>query len=352
VTPAAGRDDPRLAALARDLLEGQQMAPRSTSSAGRSFGPSFGALGAVAALLAALVTHPGCRRNPSKLDPADGGKGSDDTSRDPAALAGRFDRQCVAGNMESCRNLGVMYAEGKGVTADRRRAAALWGQACDGGNQSGCNALALALAEGLGVDRDPARAVATYQKACDGGYTMACRNLGMMLRDGAGVPADLPRAQALLDKACQGGVPFACTNLGDLVARQTTSAKDPRWFKAIDHYKAGCDAGDPTGCRQIGLAYLSGNTSLPKSANAAAVWLDRACVPDDPVACRVLGVMRIQGVGVRQDVERGKQSLGRACAAHDDEACRLLKEGVVDAGSGSGAGSAGSGTGSAGSAHP
>ena len=48
-------------------------------------------------------------------------------------------------------------------------------------------------------------------------------------------------------------------------------------------------------------------------------------MPDDPVACRLLGVMVVQGVGVTKDVERGKQLLTRACDAKDDEACRIVK---------------------------
>ena len=48
-------------------------------------------------------------------------------------------------------------------------------------------------------------------------------------------------------------------------------------------------------------------------------------MPDDPVACRVLGAMVLSGTGVPRDPERGKQLLTRACDAKDDEACRLVK---------------------------
>ena len=105
--------------------------------------------------------------------------------------------------------------------------------------------------------------------------------------------------------------------VGDLAAR-------------ADRPQAGCDAGDPTSCRQLGVAYLEGR-GLPKSTSAAAVWLERACMPDDPAACRLLGLMRIQGTGVPRDVDRGRQLLVRACAAKDDEACRAVK--ALDAGS-------------------
>jgi TPR repeat protein len=70
----------------------------------------------------------------------------------------------------------------------------------------------------------------------------------------------------------------------------------------------------------------------------------------------LLGLMVLQGVGVTRDLERGRQLLGRACDAKDDEACRVLKianealshdAGVPDlAGSGSDAGSAAHATGS------
>ena len=204
------------------------------------------------------------------------------------------------------------------------------------------------LAEGIGVDKNPTRATEVYAKACDGGMKLACRNLGLMYRDGRGVPADPGKADQLLDKACHANVPFACKNAGDLDAMMAT----PRWKQAISHYKLGCDSGDPTACRQIGIMYLEGK-GLPKSSTAAAVWLERACLPDDPIACRVLGQMVVQGVGVARDVERGKQLLTRACDAKDDEACRILKQapdavpgdGGVAEPSGSGSSAAASGSG-------
>jgi TPR repeat protein len=272
-----------------------------------------------ALLVAMFAVATGCGKPAKAPIPEDASPG--DGGIDPVELAGAFDRKCVGGDLEACRNLGVMYAEGTGVSPDPRRATVLFGQACNGGNLPACYHLALALAEGMGVDRQPAKAVEVYQKACDGGYKLACRNLGLMLRDGRGVPADLVRADALLDKACKGGVPFACTYAGDLDASRATKGGAARYKEMLAHYKQGCDAGDPTACRQIGIAYLEGR-GLTKSTSAAAVWLERACMPDDPVACRVLGIMKLHGTGVPRDVERGKQMLKRACDAKDDEACR------------------------------
>jgi TPR repeat protein len=238
---------------------------------------------------------------------------------DPIEQAGRLDHQCAGKDLEACRKLAVMYAEGTGVSPDPKRATALFSQACAGGNLPACNHLALAVAE-----TQPVRAIEAYQKACDGGYKLACRNLGLMFRDGRGVAVDLPRAAALLDKACKGAVPLACTSAGDLDAIRASKGGAPRYREMVAHYKQGCDTGDPTACRQIGLAYLDGR-GVTRSPSAAALWLERACMPDDPVGCRVLGAMKVQGTGVPREIERGRLLLVRACDAKDDEACRLLK---------------------------
>lgn len=270
-----------------------------------------------ALLVAILVLAPACSSKSLHLPPEDAA--GSDSGIDPIEQAGRLDHQCAGKDLEACRKLAVMYMEGTGVSPDPKRATALFSQACSGGNLPACNHLALAIAE-----TQPARAVDAYQKACEGGYKLACRNLGLMLRDGRGVAIDLARAAGLLDKACKGGVPLACTSAGDLDAMRGSKGGGTRYREMIAHYKQGCETGDPTACRQIGLAFVDGR-GVPRSASAAALWLERACMADDPIGCRVFGVMKLQGTGVPRDVGRARQLLVRACDAKDDEACRALK---------------------------
>ena len=70
-----------------------------------------------------------------------------DGGLDRAAITAEYDRSCVAGDFEACRNLGAIYQGGLGVVKDARRATALFAQACNGGNVASCNHLAVALAQ-------------------------------------------------------------------------------------------------------------------------------------------------------------------------------------------------------------
>ena len=220
-----------------------------------------------------------------------------------------------------------MYAEGTGVSPDPRRATALFGQACNGGNLSACNHLALALAEGIGVERSPTKAVEVYQKACDGGYKLACRNLGL---HAARRPrrARRPRARrALLDKACKGGVPFACTNAGDLDAMLAAKggAGALQAERSRTTSRAAMPAIRPRAVRSASRTSKAG--ACRSRPRAAAVWLERACMPDDPVACRVLGADEAAGHRRRRATSSAASRCStRACDAKDDEACRMLKD--------------------------
>jgi TPR repeat protein len=116
------------------------------------------ALGLVA-VVAALGL--GCKK---KQDRPAAGPPAVTTDARPAVAAAltALETGCAGDDPEACRNLGVIYAEGKGVVADPARAAGYYRQACDRGNAAGCNNLGLVTmtgAGGRGRRRRRARAV-------------------------------------------------------------------------------------------------------------------------------------------------------------------------------------------------
>jgi tetratricopeptide (TPR) repeat protein len=76
----------------------------------------------------------------------------------------------------------------------------LFQRACDAGNTPGCNDLGLAYAQGRGVPKDEKRAADLYQQACDKGGPNACLNLGLMYARGGAVTRDETRAATLFQR--------------------------------------------------------------------------------------------------------------------------------------------------------
>jgi Sel1 repeat len=77
----------------------------------------------------------------------------------------RNQKGCDGGDAQGCFNLGLMYANGEGVTQDKARAAQLFQQACDGGDVDGCRDLGLMYHRGDGVPQDKAKATRLFQRA-------------------------------------------------------------------------------------------------------------------------------------------------------------------------------------------
>ena len=217
--------------------------------------------------------------------------------------AKQLDEACAKNDVEACRNLGVMYAQGRGVERNVERAIALFRIGCDAGNAPACNNLGLLLAENVGDA--PSDSEDAYRKACDGGSALGCRNLGLVLsrRD----PPDTDGARAAFTRACDAELPPACTNLGLLAS---AAHEDDR---AVQLFQGACDAGDPVGCRYMGMAYLTGR-GMPRGTAPARVWLDRACAGGDGAGCLVQA-------SLEQDPQKKESLRSRACSLGFREAC-------------------------------
>jgi TPR repeat protein len=164
--------------------------------------------------------------------------------------------QCTRGQPDSCNNLGAMYAQGKGVPRDERRAPALYKQACDGGLLMACNNLATAYFYGEGVAMDRDHSAAIYETTCNAGYPQSCAGLALAYSNGWGKPRDKVHAFALYDEACQGGLSDSCTGVAGAYAYGEGVPKDEA--RAIGLYKRACDGGEAQACGNLGLMYEHG----------------------------------------------------------------------------------------------
>ena len=110
------------------------------------------------------------------------------------------------GDADAQFNLGVMYANGKGVLKDDKQAVKWYQKAADQGYAPAQYNLGLMYAngEGDGVLKDDKQAVKWYQKAADQGYASAQYNLGVRYAKGRGVLKDMTKAKYWIKKAYEG----------------------------------------------------------------------------------------------------------------------------------------------------
>jgi hypothetical protein len=97
--------------------------------------------------------------------------------------------------------LGVLYAEGKGVTASDLIAFAWFQRAAEQGVAGAQYNLGVSFAEGLGTRRDDTSAAKWFRRAADQGMPYAQLNLGLLYSTGRGVPQDNVEAVKWLELA-------------------------------------------------------------------------------------------------------------------------------------------------------
>ena len=218
-----------------------------------------------------------------------------DTERDSVAV---LQRACDLQSGSGCATLAFLYATGKAVAKDDKKAATLYKKSCELGDPQGCYNAALMAQSARGSKEDLARAVADYQEACDLGSSPSCTNLGFLYERGIGVKENKTQAVALYRRGCEG---FSCT-LPNL-----------------------------NGCVNVGRAYRDG-IGVEKDETKAAEIFRQACEhPEDKNdpgsaengarACSLLGGLYIAGEGIPKDLEHGRDFSIQGCQRGDSFGC-------------------------------
>ena len=212
------------------------------------------------------------------------------------------------------------YEAGDYATAQRE-----YGKACNLGQAGACYNLGLLHANGKGVTADYAQAARYYERACDGDDAMACNDLGVLYQNARGVKLDKARAITLYRKACTLKPGLGCANLGDMLSDglpEPGPSMDPRWVEVTELFRTAC-AEHPYGCMRYGYSLHEG-LGVEKDLKAAAVAFDTACEDARSSACFNLGIAYEKGEGVGRDLERAAHFYGRACALDNVAGCNGL----------------------------
>ncbi|MCH8998090.1 MAG: SEL1-like repeat protein [Proteobacteria bacterium] len=159
-----------------------------------------------------------------------------------AAALGEFRALADGGQPQAQFALGLMYAEGAGVTKDYAAAAAWYRRAAESGFAQGQYNLGVAYYTGIGVPRNYARAVYWYEKAARQGDARSQNNMGYMYESGKGVAQDFTRAAEWYRLAAEGGNVNAQVNLGNAYRTGRGVERDHEmaiaWLrKAVDQWE-------------------------------------------------------------------------------------------------------------------
>ncbi len=199
----------------------------------------------------------------------------------------------VAEDAEAMNRLGVLYAEGRGVSRDYSAALGWYRRAAAYGSSSALSNLATMYFYGFGVPQSYPKAVQLLQIAVRGGAADAQNKLGALYSDGLGVVKDQKRALELFRQAAMQGYPPAMVNLGRMYIEAIAVARDVvRGYALI---RAAVDAGIPASLQELALRELgtaAGRLDAEQLARAQALASSSLCGIEQRAVGESAGIRR------------------------------------------------------------
>ena len=153
----------------------------------------------------------------------------------PELIAGpKLRAAALKGDATAAYEIGVRYAEGKGVPQNLDEAAKWFDRAAQAGIIPATFRLGTFYEKGLGVKKDTDLARRYYTQAAERGNAKAMHNLAVLDADGGGKGANYKSASQWFRKAADRGVADSQFNLGILYARgigvEQNLAESFKWF--------------------------------------------------------------------------------------------------------------------------
>ena len=139
------------------------------------------------------------------------------------------------GHQDAITNVGFCYYDGFGVKQDYSEAIIWFRKAAELGYDRAQYNLGLCYYKGDGVSQDYTEAIKWFSKAAEQNYTDALCYLAQCYRDGIGVNMDKVEAKKYFERAANNGSDWAQTQLGVLLCQNKDYKAAKPWFeKAAD----------------------------------------------------------------------------------------------------------------------
>jgi TPR repeat protein len=176
------------------------------------------------------------------------------------------------------------------------------------------------LEYGKGVPKDMAQAIRLYRLAAEKEYIPAIGYLGWLMFQGNGLPKDVENVLKVMAAAAMDGDMPSVLRLAAVIEAQGKTND------AFQLYKRAASEGHAGGVFKYARCMENG-IGCSRDPSAAAVHYERLVNQADHEEAMVrLAVLRINGTGVRKDVETGVKLLQRAASLGNAEAKQILKQ--------------------------
>ncbi len=196
-----------------------------------------------------------------------------------------FRKAAEQGHAQAQNNLGVCYANGKGVEKDVYEAVKWYRKAAEQRYVLAQYNLGVCYENGKGVEKDVYEAVKWYRKAAEQKYASAQFNLGGCYANGAGVEKDMDKAVKWYRKAAEQKCAPAQNNLGVCYKNGKGVEKDV--YEAVKWYRKAAEQGDAQAQFNLGVCYISGAGVVPNKQEAMK-WIRKAAEQGHPQAKEIL----------------------------------------------------------------
>jgi TPR repeat protein len=190
-------------------------------------------------------------------------------SKDEAAAAKWYAKADELGDVQASFALAVLYAEGRGVKKDRNKAAELFEKAARTGHPLANYNLGLLFLKGDGKPQNPYRAVMHIRYAAEKGIAAAQYDLAGMYQNGAGVQPDAVAVSYWLGKAAEQGMPQAQFEYAVVLLRGLGLTRDEP--KAVPYLRQAAQKGLVTAQNRLAYVYSEG-AGVKKDPKEAAKW--------------------------------------------------------------------------------
>lgn len=140
-------------------------------------------------------------------------------------------------------NLGIMYANGRGVEKSLSTAASWYGEAARKGHKGAQYNLGVMYRDALGIEQSHVQAKDLFEKAAARGHLNAMYSLGQLYENGQGVDQNRAMARSWYEKAAQQNHSASLYNLG-VYAFNGWGGLDPSPTAALGWFKKSAAAGN------------------------------------------------------------------------------------------------------------